>query len=445
MEEKFFELDRAHSRPKRIILWKILGGIIPNYWRSEWSSRLEFRAYHSEAATGAIMATGNQNGDNLENIEMEPHIVIRSDVENGEDDNLGSKVGQLETVRHQQTVFNVDITEGKKKTGRRETANLNYLDAFAGRGKYKENAVQSLDGDVSDFGSPIIAVDKALEALRWMYAHDKETSHHQLNRIFSMHRYAINFFFNDVNADNLKCLKGVVEERFRLYGWKISEQETIEGVEKIVYEGEVVPQSEFFPATVIRMRVNYSNKKFQDMDLEKIPSPLFSFVDPFGIADIPIDAMEKIIGSNREVFLNLMVGTINRNWSRGKEKEGSAIYKLYGCIFPGDFVMRVMPPRLGDEEPRMEDEEPKLNDKLNGFAETYFEKLNDKFVLKEGLRIWRDGYLHTKFAIKKGVSEEGKGLIYFMGFGSVKLNFHHMAKQAMMKVCCQHCLRANFH
>ena len=90
-----------------------------------------------------------------------------------------------------------------------------------------------------------------------------------------------------------------------------------DGIEKVIFEGEVAPKTEFSGPVVHRMRVNYSNKKFQDMELDKIPSPLFSFVDPFGIAAIPMDAMEKIIGSDREVFLNLMVCTINRNWTRG--------------------------------------------------------------------------------------------------------------------------------
>ena len=424
MEKKFFEEDRPHSRPKRVILRNVLGGIFPFYWRSTRAGRLESMA---DATENAIAGAANQEGDNLENIEMEPNIIIGGDVGNGKENNPGSDVGQLESVRHQQTVLVVDVdTDGNQKIERRDTANLNYLDAFAGKGKYQENAVQSLEGDVTDFGSPIIAVEKALGSLKSMYNHGGEHSHGQLNFVFSRHRYAVDFIFNEANADHLKCLKDVVEERFRLHGWVIIEQETIEGVEKVVYQGEVVPRSEFSSPIVRRMRVNYSNKKFEDMELDKIPSPLFSFVDPFGIAAIPMEAMEKIIGSDREVFLNLMVGTINRNFERGREKKDSAIYKLYDCLFPRDLTPK-------DEE--LEDEEPKVRDKLRRFAEIYFERLNEKFQSKEGEAIWRDGYLHTKFAIMKGKLEEGTGLIYYMGFGSVKLNFHHMAKQAMMKVC----------
>ena len=47
---------------------------------------------------------------------------------------------------------------------------------------------------------------------------------------------------------------------------------------------------------------------------------------------------------------------------------------------------------------------------------------------------WPDGYLHSKFAIRKGTSAPDKGTFYYIGFASAKLNFMSMVKQAMMKV-----------
>ena len=40
-----------------------------------------------------------------------------------------------------------------------------------------------------------------------------------------------------------------------------------------------------------RIRVRFRNKEFKDLELDKIPTPLFTFVDPFGIKDIPMDAI----------------------------------------------------------------------------------------------------------------------------------------------------------
>ena len=40
-----------------------------------------------------------------------------------------------------------------------------------------------------------------------------------------------------------------------------------------------------------RIRIQFQNKDFKDLKLDEIPTPLFSFIDPFGIKDIPMDAI----------------------------------------------------------------------------------------------------------------------------------------------------------
>ena len=424
MENRFFDADRSHSRPKRVILRNMLGGIFPYYWGSERATALKLLAQIT--SPNASVQNQTVNGDNIETMDVAPQAVVASDVseEEGEGEAEVSQ-SQLETVRLEQTNNLTEMTQNEKKI---ETANLNYLDAFAGRGKYKNESVQHLEGDVSEFGSPIIAVEKAVSGLK----HYATTAAHKFRRIFGAHQFAVNFIFNEPNKDNLTCLKGVVDERFRLHNWNVVGRESDEGVEKVVYQGRVQlkKKGRLIGFARAQMRVNYTNKEFEKLELDQIPSPLFSFVDPFGIKSIPMEAMEKIIGNDREVFLNLMVSVINRNWAKGegraKIKEASAICRLYGCMFPSDF----MPLE------REEGEEVKLKEKLDWFAEEYFDKLNLRYRAKEIATVekWDDGFLHTKFAIKKGESKEDTGLIYYMDFASVKLNFIHMAKQAMMKV-----------
>ena len=118
-----------------------------------------------------------------------------------------------------------------------------------------------------------------------------------------------------------------------------------------------------------------------------------------------------------------MVGTINRCKHRPE-----TIRRLYAYD----------PFQGGEEGTRIiEDTEENIAAKLNRYAETYFEALDREFRAEDEKRLlpWKDGYLHSKFAIRKGISAPDRGTIYYMGFASVKLNFMHMAKQAMMKVC----------
>ena len=74
-----------------------------------------------------------------------------------------------------------------------------------------------------------------------------------------------------------------------------------------------------------------------------------------------------------------------------------------------------------------------LEDRLAWLADEYFTQLDKKYKEKEEkldkTQHWPDGYMHIKFAVKKGTTAPNMGLIYYMGFATVKLNFIHNAKQ----------------
>ena len=114
---------------------------------------------------------------------------------------------------------------------RQETASLYYLDGFAGRGKYQEDAKQSLEEDVENFGSPIIAVEKAISALSTLNDHDFATC-------FDAHEFVVDFLFNDKFAENVETLKSLVAERFQLHRWVVEAREILGVEENVIYQGE---------------------------------------------------------------------------------------------------------------------------------------------------------------------------------------------------------------
>ena len=311
LKHQFFEGDRPHSRPKRQILRNVLGAVYPFYWYSERAFSLRREELFSRHALNP-----NENDEN-----EAP----------GNEDFAENGSGGVDAKERQVQLWERRAEEAQWKMEQlydhRGSASLNYLDGFAGRGSYNADARQQLEDDLSDWGSPIIAVAKALEALN-------NSTQNKFQEIFSKHEFAVNFIFNEKDRDNLKYLKALVAERFGLYGWKPEEaEEMTERLEdSIVYEGQVRPRGDSFVRKA-KIRVQYFNREFHQLDLDAIPSPLFSFIDPFGISSIPMDAMKKLVGADREVFLNLMVATINRN-VHNLDKPNSAISKLYDCMLP---------------------------------------------------------------------------------------------------------------
>ena len=130
----------------------------------------------------------------------------------------------------------------------------------------------------------------------------------------------------------------------------------------------------------------------------------------------------KLIGPDKELYLNLMVATINRSKHRPDTMRRLFAYDPFHCVEDGTRLT--------------EDTEENIASKLNRYAEMYFGRLDHEFREEDKKRThpWTDGYLHIKFAIRKGKYAPDKGTIYYMGFASVKLSFMHIAKQAMMKV-----------
>jgi three-Cys-motif partner protein len=161
---------------------------------------------------------------------------------------------------------------------------INYIDGFAGPGSY-------VGGEE---GSPIIAIRTAIEHLHNRLIPDTTT---------------INFLFVDVISSHCKSLN---EQINSLSLPKTFTTQVIHGEFRDTIGG-------------ILDRLEADDKKL---------APTFMFVDPLGFGGIPFDLMRRILGYGHcEIFVNLMVGFINRFLEH-----------------PSDKIVRHFPETFGTEE-----------------------------------------------------------------------------------------------
>ncbi len=173
---------------------------------------------------------------------------------------------------------------------------LTYLDAFSGPGSYGNPDFATLFDyywkDVCNLGTPLIAIYVAAEQMAKL----KE-------RVFP-----VRFIFNDVKEGYIHTLINLVSDILRSSGWEEIEvfpQEVWKYVKAVEY-------SKMFNSKRQSILVIYTNYKFTDMNfLAHIPPPALSVVDPFGIAQIPMESIRWLIGEEKDFFINLMVAPLN--------------------------------------------------------------------------------------------------------------------------------------
>jgi len=154
-----------------------------------------------------------------------------------------------------------------------------YLDGFCGPGCYKNG----------EPGSPIIALK---------IAHD----HYSNDRINKA-----TFIFIDENADRLSCLK----EEIRRLGSCPSDFDII------------VVQNQF--EDTLSNVLDEIEKKGSTI------APTFAFIDPFGFKGAPYELIRKLLqNSKTEIFINIMVDSINRFLEHPNQQITNHIIDLFG-------------------------------------------------------------------------------------------------------------------
>ena len=153
-----------------------------------------------------------------------------------------------------------------------------YIDGFCGPGLY--------DGE--QIGSPILALEEAAK-------HEEILKHTQLN-----------FFFVDERADRITQLNSELKKRNFPVNFNI---EVTEGT----FE------------THFRELLDYIDNN----DLKMAPT--FAFIDPFGFKDIPLELIGRLLKKPKtEVFINIMVDSINRFLEHPDDMTRQHIINLFG-------------------------------------------------------------------------------------------------------------------
>jgi three-Cys-motif partner protein len=140
---------------------------------------------------------------------------------------------------------------------------LNYIDGFAGPGKYS----------TGEEGSPILAIKSALE---------------HVNRGTLNPKVTVNFFFVEERRDHAKFLESEL--------------------------GKIKLPSQFKIKLMIgEFRANVSSILDEiEADILRI-TPTFAFVDPFGFKGLPMSIMAKLLSlPSSELLVNVMVDFVNR-------------------------------------------------------------------------------------------------------------------------------------
>ena len=228
-----------------------------------------------------------------------------------------------------------------------------YVDGFSFRGEYSSDAPitrsrasqldEGLDEDISIKGSPIIALDRALDILK----NAKEQRLEQFDfKIFQ----SCHFVFNDVNNDNINNLFKIAQQTIKKYGWikldgvkdnfhELKEHAVWDlfdtSVDKCNFKSSnIIATYEYFDADIFEMhgklwliRLSFINEKFESCPCP-VADKVFSFIDPCAIKQIPLEVIDRFLGPGKEVFINLMVLTIRR--ASANPLCSRAICKLFG-------------------------------------------------------------------------------------------------------------------
>ena len=185
---------------------------------------------------------------------------------------------------------------------------MRYVDAFAGQGWFGPEAPEGrFDyNDVNVWGTPIIAISVLIDHMENLFGRKKtqERIEFVLNRCLK----TVEFFFNDASKDNIANLRVRIDQQMTSFGWR----KTAESASAVDFEGPFFESTN--SAITQSLRINFSAKTFEVMEdsYAELRQPMFSFLDPFGIKQIPMKSVERLVGEGKDILINLMVGTLNR-------------------------------------------------------------------------------------------------------------------------------------
>jgi hypothetical protein len=185
---------------------------------------------------------------------------------------------------------------------------MNYLDAFSGSGSFgEEEQPQTLEDDICNWGTPLIAIHVVVDHMNNLQKRQGARKFIEQSEIEVFKSVA--FFFNDAEKSNIENLVKKIDKRFELLEWRKTIQEYFNSgpyYMRAEYEGRFLSKRQ-------SIMIIFSTYKFEEIPfLANLPAPLFSLVDPCGIAQIPMKAIRQLMGNGREIFINLMVWTLNR-------------------------------------------------------------------------------------------------------------------------------------
>ena len=180
---------------------------------------------------------------------------------------------------------------------------MTYLDAFAGSGSFgRDMRVQTLDDDICKWGTPLIAIYVAVDHMNNLQQRKEKSKDIESSKINVFK--SVRFFFNDLDENNIRNLITLVDERFKLLGWKTTTAQNESYFCLMTAEGPFLSRRQ-------SIEIIFSTFKFEKIPFS-FPAPLFSLIDPCGIAQIPMEKIRTLMGDRKEIFINLMVGTLNR-------------------------------------------------------------------------------------------------------------------------------------
>ena len=183
---------------------------------------------------------------------------------------------------------------------------MRYVDAFAGQGWFGPEAPEgSFDyTDVNVWGTPIIAISTVIDHMKNLFGRKK--TQEKLRGVRNRCLKTVEFFFNDASKDNIAKLRVKIDQQMTSFKWR----KTAESASAVDFEGS------FFESEIKqRLRINFTVNKFEDMgdSYAKLRQPVFTFLDPFGIKQIPMKCVGRLVGEGKDILINLMVGTLNRS------------------------------------------------------------------------------------------------------------------------------------
>lgn len=178
-------------------------------------------------------------------------------------------------------------------------------DGFAGAGLYSEYG----SDDIASYGSPLIAIIVSIEYLiKNKKAGDSSCS--DLANLEGlpysdekMDDYSIKIFLVEANIFNFKNL--VQNVRNVLFSYRIAFTIKEHSDECV----EIFSVDERFS---LACRITHNDFENVDPPVIGILDRLVSFIDPFGYSNIPMNHVEKFLGSRKEIFINFMSQFVNR-------------------------------------------------------------------------------------------------------------------------------------